>query len=154
MFCILQQNQDYFMCVIHNTDHVDKREKRVVVVSAGQDLISHTPGALGAPGILGTPGAPVTPGILGTPGAPGTPGTPGALGARGTPGALGTPSAGQDLISHTPGTTGTLGAGQNLISHTPGVPQLKMQGLTKFGLIPVWDLVTATMAHTMIHHIG
>ena len=130
----------FYVC--HNIEHVDKREKRVVVVSAGQDLISHTPGALGAPGPPGTPGA------------PGTPGTPGALGARGTPGALGTPSAGQDLISHTPGTTGTLGAGQNLISHTPGVPQLKMQGLTKFGLIPVWDLVTATMAHTMIHHIG
>ena len=128
--------------MFHNTEHVDKREKRVVVVSAGQDLISHTPGALGAPGALGTQGT------------PGTPGSPGALGARGTPGALGTPSAGQDLISHTPGTTGTLGAGQNLISHTPGVPQLKMQGLTKFGLIPVWDLVTATMAHTMIHHIG
>ena len=116
----------FYVC--HNIEHVDKREKRVVVVSAGQDLISHTPGALGAPGILGTPGAPGTPGALGTQGAPGT---PGALGARGTP------SAGQDLISH-----------------TGGVPQLKMQGLTKFGLIPVWDLVTATMAHTMIHHIG
>ena len=124
----------FYVC--HNIEHVDKREKRVVVVSAGQDLISHTPGALGAPGILCTPGA------------------PGALGAPGTPGALGTPSAGQDLISHSPGTTGTLGAGQNLISHTPGVPQLKMQGLKKFGLMPVWDLVTATMAHTMIHHIG
>ena len=58
--------------MFHNTEHVDKREKRVVVVSAGQDLISHTPGALGTTGILGTPGAQGAPGALGTQGARGT----------------------------------------------------------------------------------